>query len=136
MANVAVLTKGKSFGTHYQKQRLASASAIGAGVTAAADVDVSDFDNISVLVSMTAAVIGDLIVTVYGFDVGGNVHLIPLSPSPAPQAQVISAGAALAAVQYDLRGIDTVRIAVKNNNAGAQTINFIDFYAAVAGIDF
>ena len=132
------LKKGKSFGSRYQGQRIASGQAITTGQTLSFDVDVSDFDNLTVLVSMTAGALTDLVLTVCPFDANPNgqtAHLLPLSPSAAPQAQQLVSGNALATVQYDLRGIDVVEIQVKNANAATKSINFIDIYAGVTGAD-
>lgn len=129
------LKRGKSFGSRYQAQRLVAAAAITTTQTLSYDLDVSDFDNATILASLTAGALSDLTLTVYAFDALGVVHLQPLSPAVAPQAQLLVSGNALAAAQYDLRGIDTIEIAVKNNNAGTKSINFVDVFAAVTGAD-
>ena len=130
------LAKGSYFGTRLVRQRLASALSTGTGVTQAFDIDVSDFDNATVISSLTGAAITDLVLSVFVFDALGVLpHQIPLAPSVTPTAQIIVAGAVLAVQQYDLRGISVVRINAKNANAGTQTLNFIDIFCGVTGAD-
>lgn len=129
------LAKGAYFGSKYAKDRVASAVAIGAGITDTYQVNVSDFDNLTVLASQTGAAITDLVLTVFALDTTGTAHQIPLAPSVTSPAQVIVGGAVLAVQQYDLRGIDGIQINVKNANAGAETTNFVDILAGITGCD-
>ena len=131
----AALAKGAYFGSRYAKSRLANAVAILTGVTATYDVNTSDFDNATILVSQTGAAITDLVVTVFVLDTTGTPHQIALAPAVTPPAQVIVGGAVLAVQQYDLRGIDGIRINVKNANAGSETTNFVDILCGVTGAD-
>lgn len=114
----------------------AAGDAIATGVTNNYDVDVSDFDCVSVLAALTGAVLGDLGLTVQALDSTGTPVPIALTPAVTSPAQVFASGKAYGVQQYDVRGLQGIRVAVKNNNAGAQTVTFVDVLASITGVDF
>lgn len=134
-ATLLQLVKGKYFGSRLGQLRVASAVAIATGVTDTYDVDVDEFDNISVLVSMSGAASGDLSVTVEPFATDGTVLPIPLVPAVTASGPTFASPNVYYAAQFDVRGLLQVRITVKNNNAAGETINYVDVIAGITGCD-
>lgn len=129
-------TKGTYLGLHGGKARAGAGDAVAAGATNNYDFDVSDFDGISVLAAISAGALGDLGLTVQAFDSTGAVVPIALTPAVTSPAQVLSNAKAYGVQQFDVRGIAQIRVSVKNNNAGAQTVTFVDVLASVTGVDY
>ena len=82
---------------------------------------------LTVLVEMTGAAVGDLIVTVQPYSMD-HATLIPMAlPTLATQTPVTNpafgSGKCTFAGVFDVSGYDMVKVSIKNNNAGAQTIN-------------
>lgn len=127
---------GSYLGLHSGAGRAGAGDAIGIGATNNYDFDVSDFDGISVLAAMTATALGDIGVTVQAFDTTGTVVPVALTPAVTAPTNVLSGGNAYAVGQYDVRGISQIRVAVKNNNAAAKVVQFVDVFGAVTGVDF
>lgn len=129
-------TRGTYLGLHGGKARAGAGDAIGIGATNNYDFDVSDFDGISVLAAQTASALGDIGITVQPFDSTGAIVPVALTPAVAVPTNVLSGGNAYAVAQFDVRGIQAIRVAVKNNNAAAKVVQFVDVLAAVTGVDF
>ena len=127
-------TRGATLATILGKGRFKANQAITTGQTIVQDVDVSDFDLVTILVSMTATAITDLVVSVAPVLSDGTIFagLLPVS-SPAV---VLVAGKAVQAIQVNVTGLQGIEIGVKNANAGSETITFIDVFAGVTGTDF
>jgi hypothetical protein len=100
------------------------AVSLATGVSTFMDAPVSDTDFVTVQADMTGAANGDLTITVVPFEADGNT----LSGVALPPASGIGAGPTFASgrvtalLQYNVQGIDKVRITFKNNNAGTQTL--------------
>lgn len=128
------LVKGKYFGSRYGQARQGAAQALGAGVGATFTFDVDEFDNCTLLVSMTGSATGDLLVWTTPSDVAGATFPLTLVP-------VMSVGPTVAApnvcfmATYDTRGLSQIVVSVKNQNAAGQTINFVDILAGITGCD-
>lgn len=129
--------RGTYLGTINGSARVASAQAINSGQTLTFDVDTSDFDNLTVVAQQTGAASGDLTVTVAPFETDG-VTAFPLGLTAAVATGPTYDGSANVNYvgQFDLRGVQAVRVSVKNNNAAAKTINFIDVFAGITGVDY
>lgn len=134
--NKLSLLKGSYLGLKQGEGRAGAGDAIGIGATNNYDFDVSDFDGITVLAAISATALGDLGLTVQAFDSTNTVVPVPLTPAVANPANVLSGGNAYGVSQYDVRGIQQIRVAVKNNNAAAKVVQFVDVLAAVTGVDF
>ena len=127
--------RGTSLGTVFGKFRALVNAAITTGQTLNADFDVSDFDLVTVLASMTGGAATDLTVTVFPFETDETTPLIAALPVTAGTA-VFSAGHVAQAIQVNVTGLKAIRVAVKNNNAGSETVDFVDVFAGVTGTDF
>jgi hypothetical protein len=81
--------------------------------------------DLTVLVEMTGAVVGDLAVQVNPYE-ADNATVIPM-PLPASQAPAtnpaFSGGKCYYTAAFDVSPYDMVRVRITNNNAGGQTIN-------------
>jgi hypothetical protein len=130
------LIKGKYLASHYGALRQGAAQAIATGVTDSFDFDVSEFDNFTVLVSMTGAASADLVVAVQPIAIDGEVLPIPLVPAVTPAGPTFVTPDVYYCGQFDTHGLDQIRVTVKNANAGGQTINFVDVIAGWTGSDF
>lgn len=130
------LAKGSYLGLHAGTGRFGAGDAIAAGATNNYDIDVSDFDGITVAAAISAGALADLGLTVEAFDSTGTVIPVALTTAVAAPTQVLNGGKAYGVQQYDVRGIQQIRVAVKNNNAGAQTVTFVDVFGAVTGVDY
>ncbi len=127
--------RGTTLGTIFGKQRAQVNQAIGTGATVNTDFDISDFDLATVIVSMTGAATGDLGITVYPFE--EDEANVPVAGLPVTAGTAVVSGGHVAQVlQVNVTGLKAIRVAVKNNNAGGQTIDFVDVYAGVTGTDF
>lgn len=93
------------------------------GATQNVDIITAGDDELNVSVDMTGAVIGDLTVAVYPFE-GDNstVMPVPLTPIYAPSPVVFATGHCYYTAKFDVTGYQKVRLAIKNNNAGTQTL--------------
>lgn len=134
--NLLSLTKGPVFGLHGGLSRVGVGDAIAASATNNYDFDVSDFDNFTVLAAMSGAAITDLVVGVEAFDSTGAVVPINLAAAITSPANIVSGGNVYAVQQYDTRGLSQVRVTVKNANAGAQTVRFVEVRGGITGVDF
>lgn len=144
--NALTLAKGSKYSSGYGRERFGAGQNINAGATAVFDVDVSEFDNLTVLVSMAAAAAADLTVAVVPFDAGtggtqvngtgagGGSPFGVVLPAALSTAVALVGANAETVLQYDLRGVDAVEIQVTNHNAAAKTLNFVDVFAGITGI--
>lgn len=134
--SILPLARGSYLGTAQGVGRYLAGQAIGTGASQTVDIDVSDFDNICVIASQTGAAAGDITLTVFPIEQDGvTASIAPLTPAAAGTA-TLSGGHVAVVNQYDLRGLRGVRVSVKNNNAGGETIDFVDVFAGVTGVDF
>lgn len=77
---------------------------------------------LTVEVDMTGAATGDLIITCEPYAVG-NTSVMPISLPPLNTVgPTLSGGHVYFVATFDVSGEDAVRVGIKNNNAGAQTI--------------
>lgn len=112
-------------GTTLTRGRTATNQSIGSGATINMDASVGPYDVLTVLADMTAGVVGDLAVQVFPYEADGlTVSAVPLAPvTGAGGTATFTGGHSYYDQQFNVQGLDKVRIAVKNNNAGAQTLN-------------
>jgi hypothetical protein len=97
---------------------------IGAGATITMDAPVGGADWVTLEASMTGTAAGDLTVTCMPYDAYGNLMGTPLPAVINTGYAGTLVGAKTYLVQkYDVQGIDKVQFQIKNNNAGAQTLN-------------
>jgi|SRR5579884_78198 len=129
--------KGSYLGGYAVRGRLATNVAIGIGATLTFDVDVSDLDNLTVLVQQSGAASGDITVTVAAFEFD-DATPFPLGLPPALSSGPTYDGSANVnyLAQFDARGTKTVRVSVKNNNAAAQTLKFVDAFGGFTGSNY
>jgi hypothetical protein len=104
----------------------ASAIPIGAGQTLTSkDVDVGGENEMSVGYEMTGGASADLTVTVVPFAADGVTPMANITiPPQASNGPTFAGGVVQYTGTYDVSGYQKVRVQVKNNNAGAQTINY------------
>lgn len=136
MASLLTLARGKYLATVQGLGRFLVGQAIAAGATQSVIVDVSDFDNITVIASQTGAATGDITLTVQPVEEDGVTVIPAVLPAALAGTAVLSGGHVSVVNQYDLRGLRQVQINVKNNNAGAETVDFVDVLAGITGVDF
>jgi hypothetical protein len=100
------------------------AGAIAPGATTNIDVDCAGDSELTVLAEMTGAVNGDLAVTVIPFE-SDNVTPANNIAMPAIRSNGPTFGGGVVQFDgtFDVSGQSKVRIAIRNNNVGAQTIN-------------
>lgn len=127
--------RGATLATVFGSARFLPAQAITTGQTKTVDVDVSDYDLVTILVSMSAAAGTDLTLTVVAIEQDGVTPFPVALPTTGAAATFVSPNA-VQAVQVNCTGLKGIEIQVKNNNAGSQTINFVDVFAGVTGTDF
>jgi hypothetical protein len=90
---------------------------IGPAAVNTTDILCQGDSELTVMVDMNGAASGDLAVTVVPFET--NAPLTPIrSTGPTFGGSTVNFTGT-----YDVSGIDKARIAVKNNNVGAQTLN-------------
>lgn len=111
-----LLTRGTPF----------AASAIAAGQTLTADIDCAGDSELTVMADMSGAANGDLTVFVTPFESDnvttmGQTGALPAIRSTGPTFDTVNR--VLFDGTYDVSGYSKVRLAIKNNNVGAQTIN-------------
>ena len=109
----AALTKGRI-----------TAQSLATGASYIADVDTVGDNELSVTAEMTGAANGDLTVSVIPFK-GDNVTPmtgVTLTPISSNGPTFASPNVSFNGL-YDVSGYPKVRIAIKNNNAGTQTLN-------------
>ena len=100
-----------------------TAIAIGAGGIRNTDIYCQGDATLVVQVEMTGAAIGDLTVAVQPFE-ADNLTVAPISIPPVQfVGPTLNAGKVYYYAQYDIQALEKARIAITNNNAGAQTIN-------------
>lgn len=136
MASLLTLARGKYLATVQGLGRFLVGQAIATGATQSVIVDVSDFDNITVIASQTGAATGDITLTVQPVEEDGVTVIPAVLPAALAGTAVLSGGHVSVVNQYDLRGLRQVQINVKNNNAGAETVDFVDVLAGITGVDF
>jgi hypothetical protein len=109
----SLLTKGKVL-----------AAAILTGATNTTDLLCAGDSLLTVEVDMNGAANADLAVTVVPFETDGTT-LLANAPLPAIRSSGPTFGGSTVnfTATYDVSGVDKVRIIVKNNNAGTQTLN-------------
>lgn len=134
--NKLAVTKGSYLGLHAGQARAGAGDSLAAGATNNYDFDVSDFDGITVMAAIAATALGDLGLTVQAFDSTGTIVPIALTPAVTSPTQVLAASVAYGIQQFDVRGIQQIRVAVKNNNAATKAISYVDVLGAVTGVDF
>jgi hypothetical protein len=99
----------------------------GVGTTTQPDnrISCAGADELNVEVQMTGAVAADLAVDVFPYQADG-VTVLPapmqVISSPATNPSFAS-GKCYFYSKYDVSGLDAVQIRIKNNNAGAQTLD-------------
>lgn len=118
------------------------AATLGAGTTAAADVDTTGYTYLTVLWSIgnattPATASGDCIGTVAFYEDDGvtawPAGITGITPGLAaeytPKAQTLTSSVAYAAVRYNIAGVDRVSVMLKNNNVAplqaAQAIFYL-----------
>lgn len=96
--------------------------AIAAAQTIGEDVITQDRSTLVVEVDMTGGAVGDLTIAVQPYE-ADNATLMPIG---VPQVQgvgpTLSGGHVYQYAQFDVTGVDRVRILVTNNNVAGQTI--------------
>lgn len=95
----------------------------GGGGTFTVDVPAARKATLTVQVDMTGAVAGDLTVAAQPYELDASTLLglnLPVVGSTGPTA--IGGTRVAFYAQYDVSGVDKVRLLITNNNAGAQTI--------------
>jgi hypothetical protein len=99
-------------------------TSVGAGATVTKDVNVSGTDELVVEADMNGAVSGDLIPTVVPYE-ADNVTLLPniTLPAVASTGPTFGSGKVGYYGRFDVSAFERVQIQLKNNNAGAQTMN-------------
>jgi hypothetical protein len=100
-----------------------TAQSIGTGVTRNTPVNTVGYSTLVVQAELTGAATGDLGVTVQPYEADNASiapHAIPPVQSVGP---TLSAGKVYYYGQWDVQALEQVNIALKNNNAGTQTIN-------------
>ena len=133
--SVLAPTRGATLGTVYGRGRFLAGTGIATGVTDNVDVDVSDYDLATVLVSMTGAATGDLTVAIFPFE--EDLATPSIAPLPVTAGTVTLTGGHVAqAIQVNCTGLKGIRIAVTNHNAGGETIDYVDVFCGVTGTDF
>jgi hypothetical protein len=126
MVDAALLTRGKMEGQAISTGQTISMLGQGIGTPAAPDnrINVAGDDEIVVQVDMTGAAVGELGVTVLPYAADG-VTIIP-SPLPVMSSPttnpVFSGGHVYFVARFDCSAQEFVRVDIKNNNAGGQTI--------------
>jgi hypothetical protein len=97
--------------------------AINAGASLDKDLDVNDNQILSIQVAMTGAIAGDLTVAVFPFMGDGTTVNQAVLPAVRSTGPTFAAGVNWYNAEYDVSGLEKVRVRVTNNNAGAQTLN-------------
>ena len=98
-------------------------TSVGAGVTVTEDVNVAGNTELVVMADMNGAVAGDLVPTVLPYE-ADNVTLMPLPLTPiTAQGPTFASGKVYYQGRFDVDAVERVQIQIKNNNAGAQTLN-------------
>lgn len=118
-----------SVGSYHESDSgtLASAAAIGIGATSVFPVDVTGFDTVTILGRMTGAVGTDAALTVQPYEADGTtVSQVNMNVS-APSNQ-FAGGVVYFTATLQTRGVTRIQVSVKNNNAGAQTIQKLDYF--------
>jgi hypothetical protein len=128
--------RGTSLGSYSASGRFQANTAIGIGATIVQDVDVTDFDDVVILVAMTGTAIGDLAVTIVPIATDGSVHPAPLVANAS--AVILSGGIDYQTISINGNtiGLKGIEIQVKNNNVAAQTVKYIDVFASVTGVAY
>jgi hypothetical protein len=102
-----------------------SAVPIASGASSILDIDCAGDSELTLEVDMTGAAVGDLGLGVFPFEGTDNVTPLPNAAIPAIRSSgVVFSGATVDYTgTYDVSGVAKVRVVVKNNNAGPQTLN-------------
>jgi len=105
-------------------QIVPAGTSVGAGATVTADVNVNATDELVVEADMNGAVSGDLIPTVVPYE-SDNVTLMPnvSLTAMASTGPTFGGGKIGYFGRFDVTAFERVQIQLKNNNAGAQTMN-------------
>jgi hypothetical protein len=118
MPDAALLTRGKL-----------SAAPIGAGATtylqgpSGTNVIQCEGDSeLTVNVDMTGGAAADIGVTCEPIGPDGSTPLLISLPVVNSSPPTFAGGHAYFSATYDVSGLDAVRLGIKNNNAGAQTV--------------
>jgi len=107
------------------------------GQTVTMDIPCGGTDFVTVEADMTGTAIGDLGITVTPY-AGDSVTLMgaPLQPvlnvgtTAAAATVVLAGGHCYQVVEYNVQGIDKVRLSCKNNNAATQTLTRLNWRTA------
>lgn len=104
---------------------IAPGSAIAAAQTLSFDVDCAGDDQLDVYATMTGGAAGDLTVVVRPYRGANNATIQPgmLLQATRTNGPTLSAGSVSFEGQWDVSGVNKVRVDITNNNAGAQTVN-------------
>lgn len=97
-----------------------AAVSIGATTDSNVDVNVQDFDRLTITARMTTTTATDLVLSVRAYDVGGALIDIPLVADESV-APTVTGSQTYATQEYDLAGVDKVQVRVRNASAGAKT---------------
>lgn len=96
---------------------------VNAGASVVQDANTSGADELTVEVDQNGSAVGDVVVTVFPYEADG----LTLMPVPLPTIQTITnvatGGKVYAVQRFDVTAFERVQVQIKNNNAGAQTLN-------------
>lgn len=98
---------------------------VGAGVTTNLDAAVGGSDVVTAEADLTGSAAGDLTIQCFPYAADGVTVLGTSLPAISGVGYVpaLVSGHVSAVQSFNVQGIDKVRFAFKNNNAGAQTLN-------------
>lgn len=94
------------------------------------DLDVRDFDRLTITARMTTTVAADLVVSLRAYDAGGTLIDVPLVTDEAV-APTVTGSVTYAVQEYDLSGIDKVQIRVRNAAAAAARVTTASYFGDV-----
>lgn len=95
------------------------------------NVDVRDFEKLTVTARMTTTTAADLVVSVRAYDAGGTLIDVPIVADEAV-APTVTGGVTYAVQEYDLSGIDRVQIRVRNAAAAAARVTTATWFGSAA----
>jgi hypothetical protein len=112
-------------GLHLARDRQLNAPIGAGGGVVNMDAPVGGAETLTVEADMSGAAAGDLGISVFPYEADGvtlqSVSLVPMAN--VGYVPTLAAPRVVAEQEYDVRGLDKVRVVGKNNNAGAQNIN-------------
>lgn len=120
-----------SYGSFREADSGSIAAATGAAIagsgTNSYPLDVSGFDQLTVIGRMTAAAVGDVTPSVNPYEPDGStVNLVTMNITGL--TAVFAGGVVYFFFSVTLRGVPKLQVNIKNNNAGAQTIQKVDYF--------